>query len=291
LQSRENAAGRRRLHRTDLARTQGIGLSPADRDANLRTTLPDRPPYSRFGRLPGLYRIGERKLPDPHEEPQALTVYLPGRLLDVAEALAARHGAASIQDYCEGLLRMAIEEQAAAAKAEAVHVTQGTLQSLDDLASDPEYLAEWTASARETQPDIGLKITSDPDPSADGTSFARAAVFRHAGIDDDDPSAFLPTLRRCERITPEVADELIGSLRDLEQRLRGVERLDRRLAYALHRLAFEGQILLTDAPTEAAADAGTVDRVRLVQEAVDRVLSGEDIRYFPQENSPSAGAS
>ena len=254
--------------------------------------MPDRPPYSRFARLPGLYRIGERKLPDPHEEPQALTVYLPGRLLDAAEALAARHGAASIQDYCEGLLRMAIEGEAEAAKAEAVHVTRGTLESLDDLASDPEYLAEWSARARDAQADRqeAKNVATDPGHAAgDGTSFARAAIFRHAGIGDDDPSAFLPTLRRGGQVAAEVADELLASLRDLEQRLRGAERLDRRLAYVLHRLAFEGQILLTDAPAEA--DPDSVDRVRLVQEAVDRVLSGEDIRYFPEESPPTEGVS
>ena len=209
-----------------------------------------------------------------------LTVYLPGRLLDLAETLAARHGAASIQEYCEGLLRMAIEHEDAAAKAQAVLVTQGTFESLDDMASDPQYLAEWNAKAHASEAEAEstrqVKFAED-----DGTAFARAIVFRHAGIGDDDPSSFLATLRRGEGVSLEVSDELIGSLRDLEQRLFGAERLDRRLAYALHRLAFVGQVLSTDSPTEAASDPETIDRVRLVQEAVDRILSGEDIRYFP----------
>ena len=243
--------------------------------------MPDRPPYSRFGRLPGLYRIGEHKAPDPHEEPMPLTMYLPGRLLDVAESLAARHGAASIQEYCEGLLRMAIEHEDAAAKAQAVLVTQGTFESLDDMANDPQYLAEWNAKAHASEAEPTRLVRFADDDADDGTAFARSIVFRHAGTGDDDPSSFLATLRRGEGVSPEVSDELIGSLRDLEQRLFGAGRLDRRLAYALHRLAFVGQVLLTDAPSEAAADPATIDRVRLVQEAVDRVLSGEDIRYFP----------
>ena len=249
--------------------------------------MAERPPYSRFSRLPGLYRIGEHKAPDPHEEPLPLTVYLPGRLLDVAETLAARHGAASIQDYCEGLLRMAIEHEDAAAKAQAVLVTQGTFESLDDMASDPQYLAEWNAKAHGSDPEPTRQVRFANDDADDGTAFARSTVFRHAGVGDDDPCSFLSALRRGEGVSPEVADELIGSLRDLEQRLAGVERLDRRLAYALHRLAFVGQVLLTDAPSEAAADPAAVDRVRLVQEAVDRVLSGEDIRYFPDDASSS----
>lgn len=251
--------------------------------------MPERPPYSRFSRLPGLYRIGEHKAPDPHEEPLPLTVYLSGRLLDVAETLAARHGAASLQDYCEGLLRMAIEHEDAAAKAQAVLVTQGTFESLDDMASDPQYLAEWNAKAHGSDPEPTRQVRfANADADADdGTAFARATVFRHAGVGDDDPCSFLSALRRGEGVSPEVADELIGSLRDLEQRLAGADRLDRRLAYALHRLAFVGQVLLTDAPSEAAADPAAVDRVRLVQEAVDRVLSGEDIRYFPDDASSS----
>lgn len=249
--------------------------------------MPDRPPYSRFGRLPGLYRIGEHKAPDPHEEPMPLTVYLPGRLLDVAESLAARQGAASIHEYCEGLLRMAIEDEEAAAKDRAVLVTQGTFEILDDMASDPQYLADWNAKAHAADAEASRQVRFADDLADDGTAFARSIIFRHAGTGDDDPSSFLATLGRGEGVSPEVSDELIGSLRDLEQRLSGAERLDRRLAYALHRLAFVGQVLLTDTSSEAATDPVAVDRVRLVQEAVDRVLSGEDIRYFPDAPTPA----
>ena len=46
---------------------------------------------------------------------------------------------------------------------------------------------------------------------------------------------------------------------------------------------FEGQILHTDA-WPGAFDAWTVDTLRAVQEAVDRILSGQDIRYYPTES-------
>ena len=53
---------------------------------------------------------------------------------------------------------------------------------------------------------------------------------------------------------------------DLEVEHRDRDQLDRRLAYALHRLAFEGQVLLTDA-WPAAADAGTIDVLRIVHDS------------------------
>jgi hypothetical protein len=71
--------------------------------------------------------------------------------------------------------------------------------------------------------------------------------------------------------------------------LRDATSLDRTFAFALHRLAFEGQVLLTDAHSDAAADPATVDALRRVQEAVDRVLSGEDIRYYPSPDSGILG--
>ena len=52
----------------------------------------------------------------------------------------------------------------------------------------------------------------------------------------------------------------------------------------LHRLAFEGQVLLTEIPSEASADPATTTTLRRVQEAVDRVLSGEDVRYDPPQH-------
>ena len=70
------------------------------------------------------------------------------------------------------------------------------------------------------------------------------------------------------------------AIQRLEQRLDGRwRRIDRRVAFALHRLAFEGQLLVSEGWPALGQDAATVSLLRAVQEAVDRVLSGEDIRY------------
>ena len=106
----------------------------------------------------------------------------------------------------------------------------------------------------------------------------REVVLRHAAPGVDDPDALLPTLRRGEPLHPEFAQGLLDALRGLEDRLANSDSIDRKLAFALHRLAFEGQILATDAWRQAP-DPTTIDVLRWVQEAVDRVLSGEDIRY------------
>ena len=76
------------------------------------------------------------------------------------------------------------------------------------------------------------------------------------------------------------ASTATAALNALEVEYREARAIDRRVAYALHRLAFEAQILHTDA-WPGSLDAETVGLIRVVQEAVDRVLSGEDIRYYP----------
>ena len=69
-----------------------------------------------------------------------------------------------------------------------------------------------------------------------------------------------------------------GALNQLEIEHRGAEVLDRRMAHALHRLALESQVLLTDA-WPGAFDGRMIATIRTVQEAVERILSGQDIRY------------
>jgi hypothetical protein len=256
--------------------------------------------------LPGIYRFGDQKPPDPGLEPQRISLYLPDRLLERAEAQALRSGFDTVQHYCEHLLTRAIENEHAREVMEEAEAKRGPLEGLDAVANDPAYLAEWTASAsprgrRNAQPSnnpppddpapdtlILMDDTSSktPEPSAEPSqSPAAKVVLRHAAMLGDDPSGFLPTLRRQETIDASSAQELIRALHDLEVELRAATRLDRRLAYALHRLAFEGQVLLTDGWSDLPIDEGTVDVLRIVQEAVDRVLSGEDIRYY----APGAG--
>ncbi len=252
--------------------------------------MPERPPYSRFRRLPGLYRIGEVKPPDPHEEPQLLSLYLPGKWLDVAERLGMLAGSSTVQEYCEELLMRALDAEDAQAKAEAVDVRLDLMDDVEAMANDPGTVAAWNASAREAK-DVSEsheQVTTAPalPGHLDGP---RDVVLRHAG---EEFGSFLATLRRGEPLSESVSGDLLGgSLARLEGGLRDASSLDRKFAFALHRLAFEGQVLLTDAHSEAAADPATVDSLRRVQEAVDRVLSGEDIRYYPTSDAGMFGGS
>ena len=244
--------------------------------------MPDRPRYSRFLRLPGLYRIGERRPADVHAEPQLLPLYLPGRTLDQAEMLAMRAGGGTIQAYCEALLGDAIEAEDRRVRDEMEVARHGPLESLEELAEDPENLAEWAAIARDrlappSDPEIPLAAGAASNSVGDGLA-AREVVLRHAAMGADDPYAMLTALRGGAAILPAAAEELLDALNELETCLLGADRIDRRLAYALHRLAFEGQVQITDA--YQAADPASIEALRRVQEAVDRVLSGEDIRYY-----------
>lgn len=269
---------------------------------------------SRWRRLPGAHRILEKKLPDHRTELQRLTLYLPGAVLDQAEQLAIREGASSVQDYCEGLLRRVIEAEAARSRVERVEAAQGSLESFDELTSDPEYLVEWSARSAASEPlRLEGKVTpkpeteivtgadwmseSDQDPrwivpdqsGSELTEAPEAVVLRHAGLGPEDPWAVLPTLRRGEPIPPASASELLQALVALEGSLLEADQINRRLCYGLHRLAFEGQVLLTDAWPALAADQATLDVLRMVQESVDRILSGEDIRYhdrLPESEPP-----
>jgi hypothetical protein len=63
------------------------------------------------------------------------------------------------------------------------------------------------------------------------------------------------------------------ALVQLDRSLSGAMTLDRRLAHALHRLALESQVLHTDA-FPGAFDAWTIEAIRAVQAAVERILSG-----------------
>jgi hypothetical protein len=260
-----------------------------------------RPRNSRYRRLPGAYRFHEKKPPDPGDEPRRLTLYLPDRLLDWAEAQAHRAGATSLQSFCEGLLTKAIEAEHDRGRIEEAEARRGPLEGLAEIANDPEFLADWTASSRSLSPspsDPARASLPGPGPAPGPAPPAPVpredalmppdrpsieVVFRHAAVGEEDPSAFLPALRRGEPIAPAAAQELLRALADLEGQLSDASSLDRRLAYALHRLAFEGQILLTDSWSGPSADETTVGIVRLAQEAVDRILSGEDIRYFSRE--------
>jgi hypothetical protein len=109
----------------------------------------------------------------------------------------------------------------------------------------------------------------------------------HVGLVENRPGAFLPSLRRGQPVAGDQVVELLTCLQRIEDDSRGASMLDRRLAYALHRLAFESQVLLTEA-WPGVFDETIIGAIRTVQERVERVLSGRDIRYYPSAPARSA---
>lgn len=246
--------------------------------------------HSRWKRLAGVYRFGDRPPADPGREPQRLSLYLPASLLERADAMSLRAGHADLQRYCEHLLAVALDGEQAREAVEDVEQRHGPLPGLHAIAQDREYLAEWSASARSPSPPIPSPPPTPRVPVAPALVDKREVhgpaaevVLRHAGLRGDDPGALLSSLRRGDPVAPDDARELLQALLDIEAAAHDAAILPRRLAYALHKLAFEGQILHTDAFPNAAGDPATVDVLRLVQEGVDRILSGEDIRYYPAD--------
>ena len=104
-------------------------------------------------------------------------------------------------------------------------------------------------------------------------------LIRHVAHDEDE-LGFLPCLRRGMPVPLTKSNELLHAMTQLELQHRDADVLDRRMAHALHRLALESQVLLTDA-WPGAFDARMIATIRAVQEAVERILSGQDIRYYP----------
>ena len=135
--------------------------------------------------------------------------------------------------------------------------------------------------ARTTDGDdpVRVSIPTAPRPTIRVVSDRTAleALWRHVGLGGDD-AGFLPCLRRGVPVPANTVSELIRALNQLELEHRGAEVLDRRMAHALHRLALESQVLLTDA-WPGVFDDRMIAAIRSVQEAVERILSGEDIRY------------
>jgi hypothetical protein len=295
------------------------------------STVAKRPRYSRYRRLPPVFRFGEHKMPDPSQEEQRISLYVPGSLLDRAEEQANRAGAGTVQDYCTELLRRAIEGEHAREQVADLEARRGPLEGLHEIANDPEYLAEWSgkvlprerhepefpeasdAPAPPPNPTMEFgpltiqapggefhAVTGGPTseygpltvhvpmveiPVPDSISPAGQVVLRHAGMAGDDPSSFLACLRRGEPVSVGAVSEVAQALRQLEEGYRETRAIDRRVAYALHRLAFEAQVLHTDA-WPGAFDDWTVETLRAVQELVDRILSGQDIRYYPAPPRP-----
>jgi hypothetical protein len=281
--------------------------------------LGDRNKYSRWRRLPPVFRSGEHKIPGYEDEVQRLTLYLPGVLLDLAQELADRYEIPTIQEYCALLLARSLEDERTSRQMAEVESKRGPLTGLAAIAGDPGYLAEWrdgradhgkgdgsgdvvvplvrlpamedwdgsAPTVGDPAPPLMIRLETGPrrDPvvadSPPPESSALDIAWRHVGPEGGDPSAFLPRLRRGESVPAATAAELLGALRTLDEENRGASGLDRRLAYALYRLALEPQVLLTEA-YPGAFDEPTVAAIRDVQGMVERILS-------PIADAPDAG--
>ncbi len=281
-----------------------------------------RPRFSRWRRLPGVFRSGENRPITNDNDVDRLILYLPQRILDLAESLAEKAGEPSLQRYCELLLMQAIDRERVDRKVAEVESKRGRLGGLDEIASDPDYLAELsrrslpvdskpqplTASSVERLEDEPETPSLDPPrvieiagadrvipvppghllepdeerPEKGNTPMidtaTRTILWRHVGRTVDE-HGFLPCLRRGEPVPPAKSAELMWALRQLEEELRDAPVIERDMAHVLHRLALESQVLLTDA-WPGVFDESTIAVIRAVQEGVERILSGEDIRYF-----------
>ena len=254
---------------------------------------PRRLRFSRWKRLPGVTRIGERKIPGPEQDLERLTLFLPGGVLDRAERLSREAGAESLQAYCEALLLDAIEGNEADRTIGEAEVKVHPLDGLDAVQNDPEYLREWTESIlargeRRPGDDEAIDVEffeSSRVAAPDRRAAAVASILRHAAVEGADTAALMSALRRGERPSAVAVAEAGSALAILEETEREATQVDRRLAFALHRLAFEAQVLVTDAWPGLGSDPETVMALRRIQEGVDRVLSGHDIRYDPIEGS------
>ncbi len=151
----------------------------------------------------------------------------------------------------------------------------------DDEAAPPAV--EPPSAPAEPAPGPARSLVHQPTVRLAGDRTALEVLWRHVGMSEDD-RAFLPCLRRGVPVPEAKASELIRALHQLELEHRGAAVLDRRLAHALHRLALESQVLLTDA-WPGVFDDPMIATIRTVQEAVERILSGQDIRYYPTPSS------
>jgi hypothetical protein len=310
-------------------------------------TEPERPRFSRWRRLPPVFRSGEHPPIRSGKDLARIILYLPEGILDQAELLGEKAGIPALQDYCEYLLRKAVEFESVRQKVTEFEIRRGPLEGLNEVADDLDYLAEWkkanadSAADRattssptrrprptvdqplgppalespeqptpieidlvladdgtpETDPDEDTEARSNPaesdiptphihqvDPRSQTKSVVilseyspEEVILRHASTDADE-WAFLPCLRRGVPVPVNRASELIRALHELEQHRRGDQVLERPLTHALHRLALESQVLLTDA-WPGRFDSRMITAIRDVQESVERILSGKDIRY------------
>ena len=294
--------------------------------------MAERPPYSRWRRLPPVFRTGENRPIGSGKELDRIILYLPTAVLDLAESLAQRAGIPILQEYCERLLTHAIEEEHLRLKIGRFESRREADEGVLEIEEDLDSLAEWRArgesgpaplprppgdalavdlvladgdeaqmlpgpddqdgpddEAIETpgdEPPVGAVGPGRPDVRLAVDRASAEVLARHVGLVDDE-HGFLPCLRRGKAVPRARIAELLRTLTQLEIDYREAPAIDRWTAHALHRLALESQVLLTDA-WPGAFDESMIAAIRSVQEAVERVLSGQDIRYYPSNAAAPA---
>ena len=176
-------------------------------------------------------------------------------------------------------------------------ITKGHSDEADSSAPvpdpDPEAIeAEETANPPQVRIEIardrGEPTVREPERIVPEVLDRTAAetVFVHVEPGDRDPDAFLPCLRRGQGVGPGKLDELLSALGRIEADQRGATMLDRHLSYALYRLALESQVLITEV-WPGVFDDRNISAVRAVQEMVERILAGEEIRSEQAEQTES----
>ncbi len=96
-----------------------------------------RPRFSRWRRLPGVFRTGDHREPEKTNQLDRIILYVPPRILDLAEVLAEKAGLPSIQDYCALLLMQALENERIQQKVADFEARRGPLEGFKQIANDP----------------------------------------------------------------------------------------------------------------------------------------------------------
>ena len=124
------------------------------------------------GGFPGVFRTGDNRPKDSGTELDRIILYVPARILDLAESLAEKAGVPSVQDYCGLLLMRAIENERVRQKVADIELRRGPLEGFNEIADDPHYLAEWQqrsdekAEARCERRIAGAPVFIEPQPAA-----------------------------------------------------------------------------------------------------------------------------
>src|SRR5262249_60979347 len=110
---------------------------------------------------------GEPRPGETGTEVDRIILYLPTRILDLAEALAEKAGILTVQDYCSQLLARALEAERIQQKVAEFEARRGPLEGLKEIAADPDYLAEWQArSELKPEPSTAGGIGAPPVQSS-----------------------------------------------------------------------------------------------------------------------------